>query len=152
MYIHNYWAACGPRVWHSWCRDILQWWRDHRLEFPSLSHPAGNTVCVMAKSAANKRVFIIDNHVVNGRRGNLNEYLIERQNLFQQCSEKEVLKFDQVSHFYPVVFFQTFHCPWNEPLNKLPRAMKRTAWVFSGFLTHSDWCRFGTETVRGGAG
>jgi len=48
----------------------------------------------MAKSAANKRVFIIDNHVVNGRRGNLNEYLIERQTLFQQCSEKEVLKFD----------------------------------------------------------
>jgi len=38
----------------------------------------------------------------------------------------------------------------NEPLNKLPLAIKHTAWVFSGFQTHSDWCRFGTETVRGG--
>jgi len=30
--------------------------------------------------------------------------------------------------------------------------MKHTAWVFSGFQTHSEWCSFGTETVRGGCG
>jgi len=30
--------------------------------------------------------------------------------------------------------------------------MKHVAWAFSGFQTHSDKCRFGTETVRTGAG
>ena len=30
--------------------------------------------------------------------------------------------------------------------------MKHTAWVFSGFQTHSEWCSFRTETVRGGCG
>ena len=30
--------------------------------------------------------------------------------------------------------------------------MKHIAWVFSGFQTHSDWCRVGTDTVRGGLG
>jgi len=30
--------------------------------------------------------------------------------------------------------------------------MKHIAWVFSGFQTHSDRCRFDTETVRGGCG
>jgi len=28
--------------------------------------------------------------------------------------------------------------------------MKRVAWVFSGFQTHSDRCRYGTETVQVG--
>jgi len=50
-----HWAACGPRVWHNWCRDILRRWRDHRLEFPGLSDFAENTSCVMATSAANER-------------------------------------------------------------------------------------------------
>jgi len=61
-----YWTVCGPRVWHSWCRGILQWWRDHRVEF--LSHLAGSTFCVMATSAANEPMFIIDDRVVKSRR------------------------------------------------------------------------------------
>jgi len=66
-------------------------WRDHRLEFPGLSHFARNTVCVMATSAANEGVFIIDDHVVNSRRGNSKEFLSKRLALFQQCSAKEAL-------------------------------------------------------------
>jgi len=31
-------------------------------------------------------------------------------------------------------------------------AIKHIARVFSGFQTHNDRCRFGTETVRGGRG
>jgi len=87
-------AACGPRVWHSWCRDIIQWWRDHRLEFPGLSGLVGNTFCVMATRASNERVFSIDDHVVNSRREHLKEVLGKRHAIFQQCSEKEALKFD----------------------------------------------------------
>ena len=29
---------------------------------------------------------------------------------------------------------------------------KHIAWVYSDFQTHSDYCRFGTETVQGRAG
>jgi len=49
---------------------------------------------VMVTSTANERVFSIDDHVVNSRRANLKEFLGERHTLFQQCSEKEALKFD----------------------------------------------------------
>jgi len=48
----------------------------------------------MATSAANERVFGIDDHVVNSRRANLKELLSERPVLFHQCSQKEALKFD----------------------------------------------------------
>jgi len=50
------------------------------------------------------------------------------------------------------VFFKSFCWLWNEPLNKLPLAMKHVAWVFSGFQTHSLRYRFGTERVRDGQG
>ena len=47
--------------------------------------------------------------------------------------------------------FKTFRWLWNEPLNKLPLAMKHIAWGLSGFQTHSK--KFGTtETVRTGCG
>jgi len=49
------------------------------------------------------------------------------------------------------VSFKTFRWLWNEPLNKLPLAMKHIAWGLSGFQTHSK--KFGTtETVRAGCG
>jgi len=52
--------------------DILEWCRDHILEFPDLSDYARNTFCVMSPSAANERVFIIvDGHVVKSRKANL---------------------------------------------------------------------------------
>jgi len=107
------------------------------LEFPGLSHLAGNKFCVMATSAANEWVFSIDDHVVNSRSAKLKEFLSERQTLLQQCSEKEkeTLKFDELKHFYLIVFVQAFRWLWNEPLNKLPLAMKHTAWVLSGFQT-----------------
>jgi len=86
LYIHNDEKLTGPHVG-------CGLWRDHRLEFPGLSHFAVTTVFEMATSTANKGVFIIDDHV-NSRRGNLKEHLSEQQTLFQQCSEKEALKFD----------------------------------------------------------
>jgi len=60
----------------------------------------------MANRAANERVFSIDDHVVNSRRAYLKEFLSERHTLFQQCFEKEALKFDSVLHFYLMMFFQ----------------------------------------------
>jgi len=62
----------------------------------------------MATSAANELVFSIDDHVVNCRRANLEEFLSERHILFQQCSEKEALKFDRVSTLLPYSVFQDF--------------------------------------------
>ena len=55
-YLHGYEIDfCGPRhiyvddlvlrtfwVVQAWCRDILQWWREDRLEFPDLSDLARN--------------------------------------------------------------------------------------------------------------
>ena len=40
-----------------WCRHILQWWLDHRFEFPGLNGLAGYTFCVMATSGPNERMF-----------------------------------------------------------------------------------------------
>ena len=45
-------------------------------------HLAGNTFCVIATTAANEGVFIIDDHVVNSRKANLKEFFSERQTLF----------------------------------------------------------------------
>jgi len=53
----------------------------------------------MSSSAANERLFLIDDHGVTNRSANLKEFLSERHTLFQQCSVKEALKFDKVLHF-----------------------------------------------------
>jgi len=53
------------------CSDILQWWQEHRLEFPALSDLVKNTLCVMATSTVSERVFRMAGHVVNSRRANL---------------------------------------------------------------------------------
>jgi len=37
------------------CNDILQWWRNQKLEFPALSALARNTVCAMAPSAVSQQ-------------------------------------------------------------------------------------------------
>jgi len=52
------------------CSNILQCWRDHRLEFPGLSDLAGNTFCMMASSVASEGVFRMDGHAVKSRRTN----------------------------------------------------------------------------------
>jgi len=83
------------------CGDILQWWRDHRLEFPALSDIAINTFCVMATSAANEQVFSMAVRVVNGRRTNLKRSSL---NVF--------------------VIQKTFFWLWIEPTNELLPAMK----------------------------
>jgi len=75
-------------------KDILQWWRDHRLNFPDLSDLARNVSCMMATNVANERVFITGGHVVNNGRSNLRSLPINATGtLFQQCSE-EGLKLD----------------------------------------------------------
>jgi len=60
--------------------------RDQTLKSPGLSYFAGKMCWVMADAAnevalltgaANEVVFIIDDHVVNSRCGNLKEYLSE---------------------------------------------------------------------------
>jgi len=68
---------------------------------------------------------------------------------FKQCSDSEFLKFDWISFLY-LWCVSRFRWLWKEPLIKLPLSMKCIAGVFSGF--RQDWCRFWTETVRGGYG
>ena len=53
------------------CSDILQWWRDHRLEFAALSDLARNAFCMMAASTAGKLAFGMAGHVMTRRRANL---------------------------------------------------------------------------------
>jgi len=69
------------------CSAILQWWRDHRLEFSDVSDLAINMICMTATSATNERVFSIDGNVVNSRRANLKRSSVNGE-LYQQCSEK----------------------------------------------------------------
>jgi len=69
------------------CRDILQWWPDHRFVFSVLSSFAGTTFCVMATSAANERVCSIDDDVVNSRRANLKEFFSKRHTFLTVLSE-----------------------------------------------------------------
>jgi len=64
------------------------------LKFPDIRDLAGNTFYVMTTSAANERVSNIDDHVVNSRSANLQEFVSERHTLFQQYSEKKAMKFD----------------------------------------------------------
>ena len=126
----TFWAACEARVWHSWCRVVLQWWRDHRLEFLGLSYLAGNTFCVMATSAANdERVFSIDDHVVNSRRETLKSSPVN-DILFSAVLWERSAEVWLVSTFLLLVFFKTFRWLWIESLNKLPPAVKRSPWVW----------------------
>ena len=119
-------AACGSRVGHNWCSDILQWQRDHGLEFPGLTDLARNAFCVMATSAAYERMFSIYDNVVNSRRANL-----------KGSSVNDILFVNSALRIkrWSLIRFQIFaFCwLWNEPLNKLPPAMKRIPRVFSGF-------------------
>jgi len=57
--------------------------------FPGLSGLAGNMLCVMADSAANDRVFNIEDHVVYSRRVNLKESLSERHAVFNSALRKK---------------------------------------------------------------
>jgi len=50
------------------CNDVLQWWRDHRLEFPDPSDNARNTFCVVATIVASERVYNMAGHAVKSRR------------------------------------------------------------------------------------
>ena len=101
------WAACGPRVWHSYCRDILECWGDYRLKFPGLSDLAGNTFCVIAASAANERVFSVDDPVVSSRRV-----------IYKSSSVNDILLFNSVlrkKHWsltrFHIFIFQRFTRP-----------------------------------------
>jgi len=60
------------------------------------------------------------------------------------------LKLTKKIHILIYRVFKRFCWLSNEPLNKLPLAMKHVARVFSGFQTHSDRCRCGEETTRVG--
>ena len=76
--------------------NILQWWRDHRLEFSVLSDVARNTFGVMATSAANERVFsmVVQWACREQQKSKFKGSVSERHTLFRQCfwSWKEALK------------------------------------------------------------
>jgi len=104
------------RAWVQGCSIIIQWRRDHGLEFPPLSDLARKTFWILATSVASERVFSMDGHVVNSKR-----------------AKKEALKgWPKRFHTFTLVFFKSFYWLWNEPLNYLPPSMKHVAWVFSG--------------------
>jgi len=133
------------------CRDIIQWWRDHRLKFPALSDLAGNTFCVMATSAASERVFNMTRNVVNSTRSKYKEFVSERQSfsttlLKLRTKRSKLIK--RFVHFYLYSVIKSVCWLWNEPRAQLPLAMKHAAWVFCGFQTHSGRCK--AEVVRVG--
>jgi len=134
--------------------NILQWWPDHRLQFPDHRGLAGNAFCVMAPSTANERVFGVDG----------------------SCREKPKSKFTRVpewtTYFFTIVLREGSAGVWlgftcflavcfktivgfsNELLSKLPLAMKHITWDFGGFQTHSGGlgrkqCRLGGCAGRG---
>ena len=138
MYIHNNEKLIGSH-------EGRELWRDHRLESPGFNNFSENTFYVIATRLLMKEYLlsmimlriqmtyckqlitpvIIDTAMLRIEE-EIQEFFSERQTLFQQCSEKEVLKFDLVLHFYLAMFFNPFHWLWNEPLNKLPLTMKHT--------------------------
>ena len=138
------------------CRDILQWWPDHRFVFSVLSGFAGNTFCVMATSAANERLCSIDDDVVNSRRANLKEFFSKRHTFFNSALRNQRLNLTRF-HFFTYSVFQDFRWFWNDPLNKFPLVMKHVAWVFLWFSVTSaglgrKQCWAGWEGLRGGSG
>ena len=48
--------------------NVLQWWKDHRHQFPNLAKVARNVLCIQASSAASERNFSVAGNVVNKRR------------------------------------------------------------------------------------
>ena len=117
--------------------------------FRFISDLAENTFCVIVTSASYEWVFSINEHAGNSRRADLKSTSVNDILSINSALWKKLTRF----HIFPFqCFLRPFRLLWNEPLNKLPLEMKRVAWVFSGFQTHSGRCRFGTEILWGGAG
>jgi len=89
------------------CSHILQWWRDHRLEFPTVGDLERNTFCIMATSTANEQVFSVNDHGVRSRRVNSKSSSVN-DTLFQECSEKEVVKVDYSIRFHNFLLYIVF--------------------------------------------
>jgi len=86
----------------------------------------------MVTSAANERVFSMVRRVVNSRKENLKSS--SANDMFFLNSALKVKKVLKVWNFYFTVFLKSFCGLWNEPLHKLPLAMKPATWD-CGFQT-----------------
>ena len=64
-------AQCYRQLAVQKSSKIFLKWQDHSLEFSALSDLARNVFCVTATGTVHERVFRMDGHAVNSRRGNL---------------------------------------------------------------------------------
>jgi len=135
-----------------WCSNILQWWRGHKLEFQALSDLARKCPA-WCKRALLWTSVSMAGHVANSRGASLKSSSASAIRFLSNAlkAKKDALKVDQkVSQFYFRVFLRASVLLWNEPQNKLPPETKRFAWVFSGFQTRCDRCRFWMEQCESG--
>jgi len=103
----------------------------------------------MATKAAGERVFNMAGHVFNSRRAKLKSSSVNDILFFNSAFKaKKDFKVDQkVPHLYVPAFLKSFCWSLNEPLTKLPLAMKHTL-LIGGFQTHSDKRRCGAKAGR----
>lgn len=66
----------GPTI--DLAENPLQWWKDHRNEFPSLASTAQHFLGIPATSVASERLFSKAGQIVTSRRENLSSQLVEK--------------------------------------------------------------------------
>jgi len=57
--------------------DVLQWWRDHKLEYPKLALLCAYYLAIPASSASSEREFSAAGQTINERRTNLNPETVD---------------------------------------------------------------------------
>jgi len=53
------------------CSCVLEWWKEHTTEYPSLSCIARNVLCVMPTSPASEQNFSLADHIESASRSTL---------------------------------------------------------------------------------
>uniref|UniRef100_A0A3B1J960 HAT C-terminal dimerisation domain-containing protein n=1 Tax=Astyanax mexicanus TaxID=7994 RepID=A0A3B1J960_ASTMX len=66
--INDYLSVKLDTTEESGSHQVLQWWKNHRLEFPSLSKLARHVLCIPASSAPSERAFSVCGRILEERR------------------------------------------------------------------------------------
>ena len=99
----------------------------------------------MAITADIQWVCSMAGYVINRKGANLKSPQVDNQLFFNSAlkAKNEALKVPmRFAIFTYSVFHEVLTLKWTT--GQLPQSMKHVAWVFNGFQTHSDRCRFGT--------
>ncbi|MFH4977262.1 hypothetical protein AB6A40_003971 [Gnathostoma spinigerum] len=72
--------------------DVLSWWKNHKVEFPLLSHVARKILCIPVSSSSPERLFSTSGNVIVPQRSCLDPYNLEKLVFIQQNYDKVQIK------------------------------------------------------------